>query len=197
MSVALRRDLLARPYAADHGASLQRKATKPRDLLGWYLRGFRAEIPERIHAAGLWHDAKRRSDAKEYQSVGGSLLGTPANSDPFRAYLESDPVWETELARLTEAGVTVSDQAYRFPMRAALSRLAGHGRNEDPFPFMARMLFRTACMDGNWNAACRTLGIVEPVRWFYVTGALERLWDRYSDEPPAYSVRVTGVAVAV
>lgn len=188
------RELRARPFSVENGASLRRKAAKPKDLLGWFLAGFRAEIPEHLHAAGVWRDEKRRSDAGDYDPVGGSLIGTPRASDPFRAYLESDPLDETELARLTDAGVTVVDQAYRFPMRAALARLAGRGANHEPYPFMARMLFRTACMDGNWDEACRTLSVIEPVRRPYLMFALERLWERYLEEPPARPLREAAIA---
>lgn len=196
--VAVARDRLARPFALDHAASLRRKAAKPRDLLGWFLAGFRAEIPERIHRSGVWADARHRGDAKAYAPVGGSQIGTPASADPFRAYLESDPLDETELARLTEAGITIAEQAYRFPMRAALASLAGRGADTDPYPFMARALFRTATMDGDWNVALRSLGIIEPVRWPYLVAALERLWDRYDDQPPARLFdRTEGLAAVV
>lgn len=197
--VAEARERLARPYALDHAASIRRRAAKPRDLLGWFLAGFRAEVPEQIHQSGVWADARRRGDVEGYVAGGGSLIGSPATFDPFRAYLEGEPLHETELARLTEGGTTVADPAYRFPMRAALARLAGRGPATDPYPFMARALFRTACMDGDWDAACRSLGIIEPVRRPYVLAALERLWERYDDEPPArlYHQRTEGLAAVV
>ncbi|HEV8545013.1 MAG TPA: hypothetical protein VGQ64_01860 [Candidatus Limnocylindrales bacterium] len=197
--VATARDRLARPYGPEHDASIRRKAAKPRDLLGWFLRGFRAELPEQIHASGVWADAKRRGDVGDYAPVGGSLIGTPRSADPFRAYLEGDPLEETELARLTEAGVVIADTAYRFPMRAALAALAGRGADHDPYPFMARMLFRTASMNGDWNAAGRSMGIIEPVRWPYLVAALERLYDRYLDEPPArfYANRTEALALSL
>jgi hypothetical protein len=182
------RELRARPYALEHGASLRRKAARPRDLLRWFLEGFRAEMPEQLHASGVWSDAKRRGDPNDYVAVGGSAIGAPRIADPFRAYLEEDPLEASELARLTESGVTVADPAYRFPMRAALARLAGRGSNLDPYPFMARTLFRTGCMDGDWDAAARSMGIIEPVRRVYVWFALERLWERYLDEPPPRTI---------
>jgi hypothetical protein len=211
--VEVARARLARPHAGEHAASIRRRATKPRDLLGWFLSGFRAEIPEQIHASGVFVGTPARrgeslasldprtgavlSTARDL--VGGSLIGTPRTADPFRAYLEGDPRDETELARLTEAGTTMAETAFRFPMRAALAALAGRGADTDPYPFMARMLFRTASMDGDWSAAGRSMGIIEPVRWPYLVGALERLWDRYDDEPPArlYSQRLEGLAAVV
>jgi hypothetical protein len=196
MTMTAARDRLIRPYAPENAASLRRKASKPRDLLGWFIVGFRAELPEQLHASGVWRDYV--GDDEDRIGGGGSLLGTPRTADAFRAYLEGDPLLELEMARLTEAGVTVAEEAYRFPMRAALARLSGRGRPEDPFPFMARTLFRTACMDGDWDAACRSMGVnPQPVRWVFVVTALDRLYDRYLDEPPARYFHDRGVASAV
>lgn len=183
MTMSVARERLERPYSPENRASIRRKAIKPKDLLGWFLVGFRAEIPERLHASGVWRDYVRQDEDR--RGEGGSLLGTPRTADAFRAYLEDDPEDATEMARLTDAGVTVVDAAYRMPMRAAMQRLAGRGKATDPYPFMARALFRTASMDGDWDAACQSMGIVQPVRWPYILCALERLWDRYLDEPPA------------
>jgi hypothetical protein len=64
-----------------------------------------------------------------------------------------------------------------------------HGREMERYPFMARTLYRTAVMDGDWDAACASMGIVEPVRQFYMEDALYRLWRRFRIEPPARPVR--------
>ncbi len=209
--VAERRALLARPYAVDHAESLRRKAAKPKDLLGWFLRGFRAEVPERIHAAGLWHDVRQRTDDEKYEPVGGSLIGTPAANGRFRSLTEGSPERETELARLTESGVTVADTAYSMPIRAALDRLAGRGRDSEPFPMMAAALRRVAYFNGEWETALGHLVaftrtdagelVVDDeasvsLRRIFLDTALERLWDRYLDEPPARSIRREEVAVA-
>jgi hypothetical protein len=199
--------------AREHEASVRRRAAKPRDLLGWFIRGFRAELPEQLHAGGVFFGTPARSgevlasvapdsgrvlsSAKDL--VGGSLIGSPRVADPFRAFIEGRAN-QTELARITD-GTVRADEAYRFPMRAALAALAGRGRDTDPYPFMARMLFRTASMDGDWNEACRSLGIPEPVRQPYLEAALERLWSRYVDEPPPRRIhgprQVEEVAAAV
>jgi hypothetical protein len=178
------REQRERPYTLAHRASLEAKAAPPRDLLGWFIARWRAELPERLHGAGVWRDQRRPSDPEEFSPVGGSLLGAPRVADPFRAYLEADPERELEPASITDAGVTAETRAYRFPLRAALARVAGRGPNEAPFPFMARALFRTACMDGDWDAACASLGIILPVRRAYIEAALRRLWSAYRDEPP-------------
>jgi hypothetical protein len=69
-------------------------------------------------------------------------------------------------------------------MRAALARLAGRGADHEPYPFMARCLYRTALRDGDWDGACASLGIIEPVRRPYLEAALHRLYERFHEEPP-------------
>jgi hypothetical protein len=49
-------------------------------------------------------------------------------------------------------------------------------------------------MDGDWDAACRSMGICEPVRRFYIEEALRRLWGRFETEPPARTIRTERVA---
>jgi hypothetical protein len=58
-----------------------------------------------------------------------------------------------------------------------------------PYVFMARCLYRTALNDGDWDYACASLGIIEPVRRPYIEAALHRLYERFHEEPPTYSVR--------
>lgn len=169
------------PYQQDNARSKRAKMARPKDLLAWYLTGFREEIPDRLHSRGVWRDAKRRGDDDGYEPVGGSIMGSPRQADPFRAYIEDDP-FGTQPDEY-EGHKSVANH-YRTPMRAALARLAGRGPNDDPFPFMARALFRTALNDGDWNYACHSLGIIEPVRKPYIEAALHRLYERYHEEPP-------------
>lgn len=142
---------------------VQEAPRRPQDLLGWYLEAFRAEVPERITG----------------HRVSPNGLGL---AEGFLAYIEDDA---TEDARLTDEGTTHVEQAYRFPMRTALRALAGRGTRDEPYPFMARVLYTTACMDGDWDRACASMGIIEPIRRHYVLFALERLYERYHAEPPA------------
>jgi hypothetical protein len=153
---------------------------RPKDLLAWFLMGFREEMPDRLHTRGVWRDAKRRGDAEVYQPVGGSLMGAPRMADPFRAFIEDDP-FGTEPSEY-EGHKSIANH-YRTPMRAAIARLAGRGKDTDPSPFMARALWRTALRDGDWDSACASLGIIEPVRRFYIEAALHRLYERYREEP--------------
>lgn len=175
------RHLRDRPYSADAAASKARKMARPKDLLGWFLEGFRAEVPSRLHTTGVWRDARRRGDDEGYDPVGGSVIGSPRMSDPFRAFIEDDP-FGVEVAEYE--GHKDIRTHYRTPMRAAIARLAGRGPDTDPYPFMARALYRTALRDGDWDSALASLGIIEPVRRPYLEAALHRLYDRYHEEPP-------------
>ena len=168
--------------------SKRAKMARPKDLLGWYLNGFREELPDRLHTRGVWRDAKRRGDIDGYAPVGGSHMGSPRVADPFRAFIEDD-AFGTEVAEYE--GHKDIRTHYRTPMRAALARLAGRGPDTDPYPFMARCLYRTALRDGDWDSACASLGIIEPVRRPYLEAALHRLYERYHEEPPTYSMRTS------
>jgi len=146
-------------YDAEYRASLARKVQPPKNLLAWFLEAFRAELPEKIHAADVWRD---------------------------RRYIEDSP-FSTEVAEY-EGHKDVTGH-YAFPLRAALARLAGRGRETDVYPFMARALHRTALLDGDYDEACRSLGITQPVRQVYIEEALRRLWTKYEIEPPARTLR--------
>lgn len=153
-----------------------------RRLLAWYLAGFRAEVPDRLHQRDVWRDRAKRGDADGYAPVGGSLLGSPRDAEPFRAFIEDDP-YALEIAEYD--GQRNRTAHYARPMRAAIARLAGRGPDMEPYPFMARALYRTALRDGDWDGACASMGIIEPVRRPYIEAALHRLYLRYEEEPTA------------
>lgn len=170
------------PYAADHARSIAGRARPPRDLLAWLLRSFREELPEELHAGGLWRDRVSADERRVgIEPVGGSLIGTPRTAELFRRYIEESP-FTTEVAEYDGH----KDQAnhYAFPLRAALARLAGRGRDDEPYPFMARALHLTAIWGGDWDGALAALGVNPPaVRRPYLERALHQLWDRYEVEP--------------
>ena len=175
------------PYDVEYRGSLSRKAQPPKNLLAWFLEAFRAEMPEKIHASDVWRDRVSEDEAKSgIQAVGGSLLGTPRTNDTFRRYIEDSP-FTTEVAEY-EGHKDVNGH-YAFPLRAALACLAGRGPDAAPYPFMARALYRTALRDGDYDGACGSLGICEPVREVYITEALRRLWAKYEIEPMGGSMR--------
>ena len=173
-------------YSHEHSRSQRRKMAPPKDLLAWFLVGYRAEMPDRLHSRGVWRDAKRRGDLEGYEPVGGSHLGAPRISDAFRAWVEDDP-FATQPDEY-EGHKSLTNH-YKTPMKAAIARLSGRGSDLSPYVFMARALYRTALRDGDWDGACASLGICEPVRRVYIETALHRLYDRFQEEPRTYSVR--------
>jgi hypothetical protein len=174
-------------YLGDHMASKSRRMAQPRDLLVWYLGEFRAEVPDAIHSGGTWRDRKRRGDRDDYQPVGGSLLGSPRAAAAFETFIEDSP-FACEVAEYEGHKDPVSH--YIRPLRAAMASMAGRGDPEvEPSAFMARTLYRTALLDGDWTYACASMGIVEPVARVYIEVALQRLWSRYAIEPPARTIR--------
>lgn len=184
------------PYVNDHARSKRQKMARPKDLVQWFLVGFREEMPDDIHSHQVWRDYV---PDQHLSSGGGSLLGTPRWSDPFRRFIEDDPfgVEASEYEGHKSLG-----NHYRTPMRAALARLAGRGTTE-PSYFLSRLLWATACNDGDWNAAAshlvaykRVAGAVvvdedasKAMRRTVIEAALHRLYDRYHEEPPVYTVR--------
>ena len=170
------------PYRLDHERSVRQKMAPPKDLLAWFLREFREEVPTALHTGGVWRDQVSSGERERgIDAVGGSHLGTPRTAEPFRRFLE-------ESAQITEIaeyeGHKDLDKTYSFPIRAALQELAGRGRDTDPFPFMARCLYVTALRDGDWDGALASLGVNPPaVRQAYIDAALRRLWTKYRPGP--------------
>lgn len=164
------------PYIGEHVASRSARNQEPHGftgLLRWYLEGFWAETPERVHVAGVWFGPPAAGVPDEL--VGGSQLGAPKQAGPMRQLLENSPaqVYDHD----------TPDAHYARPMRAALYRLAS--RDGDA-TFMARFLAQVAYAQGDWPAVAH--------RWFpaypfvhrpFTEQALRRLRAQYRDEPPA------------
>lgn len=187
------------PYQTDHASSIARKAQPPKNLLGWFLEAFRCETPIEMNGHSvfvgqpdkpgretLWARGSRASELS-----GGSLLGSPAFTDDFRRFIEDG---SRQVERAEYEGNQDRTVHYRYPLRAALAELGGRGKATDEYPFMARVLYRTAMRDGDWDGACESMGIIGPVRWVYVQEALRRLWRHYEVEPPARTIRTEQVA---
>ena len=157
------RKALELPYATDHERSLAARMDKgvmPKGLPGllrWYSQGWDAEVPTALHKSEVWRD--HGIDAQ-----GGSKLGSPAHTDPFRRYLENGSSEVDE------------DGYYLRPMHAALWRL---GRRK---PLMARHLFAVAQSGYDWR------GVAERRHWtdeeyeVYLAEALRMLWREYADQ---------------
>lgn len=169
-------------YQYEHDRSVAQKAAPPRDLLAWFLREYREEMPDELHSSGVWRDRTNTDEADHgIHAVGGSLLGSPRTAEGFRRLTEESP-FTTEVAEYE--GHKDTHNHYAFPLRAALARLGGRGKATDEYPFMAYALLTTARLDGDWDRALSSLG-VNPgaVRRFYIEIALRLLWNKYEPEP--------------
>jgi len=168
------------PYLDEHLAS--RSQGRPRSfagLLRWFLEGFAAETPERLHAAGEWvGDPPRPNRPSDVgitpELVGGSVLGSPRIAEPFRQLLEEAPAqWHRD-----ETGT----RYFARPMRAALERLAGH-RDGDA-PFMAAFLAQVAYSQGDWQSVAARWFPAQPYAWrAFAEHSLRRLEGCYLAEP--------------
>ena len=92
------RQFRAAPYIADHDASIAviaRKGQRPKGfgpLLTWFSEVWAAELPERLHARGVWRDRLSKREADDgAQPVGGSLLGSGAVGTAGAAGQKSAP----------------------------------------------------------------------------------------------------------
>ena len=194
-----RRALRESPYLADHAASLERR--DPSGFAGylhWFLEGFAAETPEAIHTTGVWagRPAKMRQvtdvngkrvmvpvEVIPPELTGGSVLGAPRQSEPFRQLLENSPFQTVDH--------DTPDERYVRPRRAALARLGT--RSDGDAPFMARYLLAVAYSQGDWPAVTQ--------RWFPLTPyvgrafteqALKRLHGTYREAPPVRYIAKVG-----
>lgn len=178
-------------------------SAKPRDLLAWFMDGYRAETPTNIHSGSVFVGRPNTKGVASFdpktgephegrkELSGGSVLGAPNYESSFRSWLEDGPM-VTEIPEYE--GHLQRDVAYKFPMRAALARLGGRGPAHEMYPFMARFLYRVACRDGDWLAAALSMGIPEPVALPYRDVALRRLFEKFEEEPPARTIREPEVA---
>ena len=189
----------------EHRRSLERRGAIPKSfgaLLVWFLEGFRAEMPEQVHIAGVWRDYVRLDEDR--RADGGSLLGSPRLADPFRNLIEGSP-FATEPSEFEGHESREGDEHYRTPMRAAIARLNGRhtcsstermlgGHRCGEGAAMARLLYRVALRDGDWEAAAASVGIPIDFQQRLVGEALYRLWRVYDILPPARLEEVAVVA---
>lgn len=172
----------AQGYTAESERRRLQLMAPPKDMLRWFLDAYREEMPERIHAAGLWRDRVTGSEAEAgVKATGGSALGTPQSDPRFRLLTEASP-FSLETAEY-EGHKDRSDH-YTFPIRAALARLAGREPITKRWGFMAHALLTVARHDGDWDTALASLGVYpEAVRRVYIETALRTLYAKYEVEP--------------
>lgn len=159
-----RRAALISPHAAENEASIQRamsKGIQPKGLdalVTWFRELIHEEVPVTVHKAEVWRDYG-------HDGSGGSLLGTPAYSDPFRRFIES----------VDRPSITDEDGRYRFPLRSALSRIS---RRDD---VMARMLYQLALLDGDWYRLADHMSYPSSVMKAAMRSWLHDLWREYAE----------------
>lgn len=161
-----RRQLLETPYKDERERSIEARMSKgiqPKgldQLLGWFCEVISDEVPVALHKAGVWRD--HGEDA-----AGGSKLGTPAWSDPFRRFIEG----------VDHPSALDSDGYYKWPLRAALSRM---DRNRKPL--VARMLFQLALMGGDWRRLADKMSYPTEIMELTIERALFLCWREYASE---------------
>ena len=142
------------------------------DLLRWFLAAWADEMPSAIHGRGVWRDHVRLGEP----SVGGSLLGTPADGSGFRNYLYTP--------HKTDKLPGEDDGAYLQPIRESLRALSGYRPNGTGVrPFMAAFLFTLGCNGGNLELAGLKHKIPDEVVPVYAEQALWRLRQEYNRLP--------------
>lgn len=143
-------------------------------LLAWYAGLWDEEVPDRLHTVEVWNgrqafrtieqDGKRRVVAVwPDELVGGSALGSHADTSLFRRYMEG------------YAAERDADGYYVRPMHAALARLARRDH------WMARNLFAVAQAGYDWKGVADRGGWVHGMYRVYIEEALRRLWREFSD----------------
>lgn len=177
----IRRD---QPYLGEHLASEADRRRPPRafgELLTWFLEGFWAETPERMHTRGVWSTTRRLdAQARPTEDVkaaeqGGSVLGSPRFAEPFRQLIEnSDRQWTDERGTV--------DPYYVRPMRAAIARMARPDGSDSAF--MAHFLLQVAYAGGDWQSVADRWDLQVHVRRAYIETALRRLRSCWRADPP-------------
>lgn len=174
------------PYQDEHLASIRPTAGSGfASMLAWFVDGFAAETPARLHAAGVWFGSPDLSsqsiDPTTNETLsswielgGGSQLGAPRLDGSMRQLLENSPKQVYDQA--------TPDARYARPMRAALAHLAS--RDADGW-YAAKYLAQVGYARGDWQAVAH--------RWFPAHGfvarsftemSLRRLVACYRLEPP-------------
>jgi hypothetical protein len=190
MSTMSRRDELLRPYARDHAESIARVADRgkePRSLgeyLVWFERLWWAEMPDELHAAGVWRDRVSGREAQDgITAVGGSLLGSPNLADPFRRLMENSP-FETEEAEYE--GKRSLDRHYVRPMHAAIAAMGTR------WPLAARWMASLAACAFDWQGLATRRGWTHEEAELYLEKCCHILWSRFAEAPENHGYR--GVA---
>lgn len=158
------------PFRTEHAESISRGMERGKmpqtldGLLHWFMLRVADETPERLHRAEVWHDEVSSHERSEgVQPVGSSASGAQAWAGEFKAIMQSSP------------SITDEDGFYRFPVRAALSRMSRRR------PLMARFLFALGMAGGDWQRLADQRGWAYEEMQTYAEAALTALWDGWYD----------------
>jgi hypothetical protein len=162
------------------------------EYMHWFADRWHAEMPTEIHGGGVFFGPPDRdgrstlgaSESRPSELVGGSLLGSPRERDPFRRLMEDGP-FAVQYGSYDGHGDL--EAHYVFPLRAALARISHHR------PTIARWLFAVAYADFDWPGVADRRGFDIEEAEFLLTQACYLLF-RECDIAPR--VRETRGAVA-
>jgi hypothetical protein len=151
-----------RPYSEPHDVSQARRQFAPKglpDLVRWFVRAWRAEIPEPLHGGGVERQRPGRIVRGDHGGVtdggGGSRLGTPSWTTEFRHIVEvdncgcadcqSDKV-PTDSRREFAVGYGIEVDSYATPLRWTIAWLEQHRH-----PLIAAVLRYIGRNDGSYE----------------------------------------------
>jgi hypothetical protein len=143
------------------------------------------ELPATIHRNGVFvgpPDNARVTLGAEHSTptelTGGSLLGSPAYSEPMRHLLEDDnPHREEQSWSVGEGRMSSTERHLVTPLRSAMRRC---GR------MMEAYLVDVARSGGDWLTPAQKRGCHNPdIARVYANEAFRRLWREYSVDRPA------------
>lgn len=159
-----RRAAMLSPHSVEHEASVERamsKGIQPKGLdalVTWFRVLIHEEVPVTLHKAERWHDHGMEAE-------GGSRLGAPGWTDPFRRFIES----------VEHQSMTDAEGFYRWPVRATLSRMSRRK------PLTARALYQLALMDGDWRRLADQMSYPDEFMELYIERALAMCWREFSN----------------
>ena len=129
------------------------------ELVAWFREALDSETPMTLHKGEVWRDYGQHAS-------GGSLLGTPAWSEPFRRFIAGSE-HETDV-----------EGYFIRPLRAALARFRRQ------HPLTSRHLVRLALAQGDLDRHAANIGwSLEEVEMF-MSRALFLLWKEWAPGAP-------------
>lgn len=177
-----------RPHLSDYWRSRDRRRKAPPSnvdgLVAWYREQWELELPQALHAHGVWTDSVTGEErAKGMEPQGGSILGSPRLSGSMRVYTEASPYLrddEGDLVRPLAASMAAlrRERRYSHDLVRAVAYSHFDWRSLIGKPFYRREA------DGS-----RTLVMAMPedVMETLLVATLTRLWQLLAEREPHIS----------